>query len=93
MNKKITVKNQEGKIRYCILSGEEDLEKQFNDWYFGQGHTGMGYTVHFNGTEVRVLDYYVNETRAVFEVLSIEDTDAEPVLAWMDPNKSKSGWA
>lgn len=92
MNKKITVKNSEGQIRYCILLGNKDLEEQFNIWYFGEPHPSHGMKVEFNGEKLLIVDYYTNETRATFYVMSIEDTQSEPVVQWINPETGETGW-
>lgn len=92
MNKKITVRNDEGKVRYCVLSGERDLERQFNKWYFGSESADMGYKVNLDSHEFSVVDYYVGETRVTFEVLGIDDTEEDIIEAWVDPETNKTGW-
>ena len=91
-NKKVTVKNSEGEIRYCILLGGKDLREQFNSWYFGCGQPSSGMTIRFDGSQLSVVDYYYNETRASFDVISIEDTNEDVALCWIDPKTNKTGW-
>lgn len=89
MNKKITIQNNAGKLAYCILSGEQNLEDQFNQFYYGSPNPQHGTCVRFDGAEVAVVDYYHNETIASLKVVSIQDTDQTPVYAWISlENKS-----
>ena len=93
MNKKITVRTNSGTVCYCILSGNENLEEQFNEWYFGSKHPGGGVCVRFDEQTLSVVDYFHGESMADFEILSIEDTD-EPVLTkWVNVKTGNFGWA
>lgn len=92
MNQKIVVRSNDGKVRYCVLSGERDLQEQFNEWYFGEPHPGHGLAVDFSSHTFKITDYFHAETRATFDVLSVEDTKEAIVLAWTDPETGKTGW-
>ena len=84
MNKKITVQNGHGNLTYCILSGDENLEDQLNRWYYGSPNPEHGLCVQFNNSEIAVVDYYHAETIGSIKVVSIEDTDEEPILQWIN---------
>ena len=84
MNKKITVRSITGQSSYCILSGDKDLEKQLNNWYFGSDDPQNGVCVRFNGIKLDVVDYYHDDRMASFDVVSIEDTNEAPLLNWID---------
>ena len=80
MNKKITVKRDDGQVMCCVLSGDDSLEKQFNIWLFGKEFPSGGYKAKFYGNTLQILDCIAYDTVTTFEVLSIEDT-AEEVAA------------
>jgi len=82
MNKKLTVKNEFGKIVSCVLSSEEAFEKQMIDVL--SLHAGCGFTVDFGKEFVKVIDYRTNETVGRFEILSFVDTEEEVVLNWLE---------
>ncbi len=82
MNKRLTVKNEFGKVVYCVLSGDEPYEKQMMEVL--SLHAGYGYTVDLNNDHVKVKDYRTNETIGTFEILSFVDTDEKVVLDWLE---------
>ena len=84
MNKKITIRKDNGQTCYCILSGEKNLEDQFNSWYFGSEHPSNGLCVCFDGATLDVVDYYHAEKMTSFTVVSIDDTNENPVFEWME---------
>ena len=88
MNKKITVRREDGTIFYCVLDGDKDLQEQFNIWYFGEAHPRNGLCVDFDGKSVDVLDYFHAEKMASFDVVAIEDTDRELLLEWTKPEEN-----
>ena len=91
MNKKITVQNG-NKVRYCVLSDKEPFDNQLNDWYFGSDRLGgMGVVVY--SETIKIMDVYHQEPLAVFKILSIEDTEEDVLLAWMNDKTGKTGWA
>jgi hypothetical protein len=92
MNKKITVRNEGGLVRYCILSGEANLQDQFNLWYYGDAHPYYGIHISVNSTTVAIEDYYHAEVMASFEILSMEDTEEDIIHAWVDPVTKETGW-
>ena len=92
MNKKITVRRADGKVRYCILTGDGDLQEQLNLWYFGATHPGGGYSVSFSGDRISIVDSIAYDTVATFEVLSVEDTDDAPSPHWINPETLQTGW-
>ena len=56
MNKKITVKTGDDRVRYCILPGEGDLQDHFNRWLFGEEKPSGGYSAQFDGEVLRIID-------------------------------------
>lgn len=82
MNKKLTVKNEFGKIVYCILSDTKSFDSQMMEVL--SLHQGCGYTVDFGEDFVYVKDYRSNETVGTFKVLSFEDTVENTVLNWQE---------
>lgn len=84
MNKKITVRNEFGKIRYCVLDGNRDFEQQLNEWQFGSAHPNGGICVCFHPTEIQFVDYFHADPMATFPILSIEDTDEDVAVKWID---------
>lgn len=80
MNKKLTVKNEFGKIVSCVLSSEEVFEKQMMEVLSLQA--GYGFTVDFGKEFVKVVDYRTNETVGRFEILSFVDTEEAVALNW-----------
>lgn len=79
MNKKLTVLTPRGNTTYCVLDSDKDYEKQLEELFDIHGH---GLCVVFDGKNVKVRDYFCDETMATFEVLSFEDCEEEVVLAW-----------
>ena len=86
MNKKIIVHSELNGRCYCVLPGERDLEEQFNIMLFGSEHGGGGVCARLDGKSLRVVDYFHDETMASFNIISIEDTDSEPILNWIKIN-------
>jgi hypothetical protein len=84
MNKKITAKLEDGRTCYCILSGDESLEDQFNVWYFGSAHPGQGICANFTKNGIEIVDYYHAETMAIFPIINIEDTDLDIIAEWIN---------
>ena len=82
MNKRLTVKNEFGKVVYCVLSGAEPYDKQLMEVL--SVHAGYGLTVDFDEESVVVRDYRTNETLGTSKVLSFEDTDEEICLNWQE---------
>ncbi len=82
MNKKLTVKNEFGKIVYCVLSSEEAFEKQMMQML--SLRVGYGFTVDFGKEFVKVKDARTNETVGTFEILSLTDTSEDVVLDWQE---------
>lgn len=92
MNKKITVRRDDGKVRFCILAGEGDLQAQLNEWYFGAAQPSGGYKALLESDTLRIIDCIAYDTVTTFDVLSIEDTDAAPTPHWTDPETLQTGW-
>ena len=84
MNKKITVKTGDNRVRYCILPGEGDLQDHFNRWLFGEEKPSGGYSAQFDGQVLRIIDSIASDTVSTFRVLSINDTDEEELPTWAD---------
>lgn len=84
MNQKITVKTEDGKLVFCILSGSESIEDQLNVIYFGTANPKHGTCVQYDGSQIALVDYYHADTIAKLQVVRIEDTDHTPVLQWID---------
>ena len=82
MNKKITVKRSDGQVMYYILSGDENLEKLFNLWLFGNEFPS-GYKAKFYGDRLEIIDSIAYEKVDSFEVLSIEDTNENITASWV----------
>ena len=82
MNKKITVKRSDGKVMCCILSGDKDLEAQFNLWLFGKERPSGGYAASFDGRSLEIIDCIAYDRVENFDVLSIEDTDEDVAASW-----------
>ena len=81
MNIKYTVQNQDSKrVVSCIVDGEKDLERQFEEVFqIAHGH-GIGVFVREN--EIELTDYYHASSMAGFDILSREET-TEPIhLEW-----------
>ncbi len=82
MNKKITVKRSDGQVMSCILSGDEDFEKQFNIWLFGTEFPTGGYRAKFYGDSLEIIDCIAYDRVENFDVLSIEDTNEALSASW-----------
>ena len=82
MNKRLTVKNEFGKVVYCVLSGDESFEEQMMKVL--ALNAGGGFAVDFDKDSVKVKDYRTNETVGTFEVLSFVDTDEKVALNWLE---------
>jgi len=77
MNKRLTLKNDLGKTVYCILSGENPPEKELEAVF--DIKPGYGFSVSMDNHKVRLVDYFAGETRASFEIISMEDTGEAPL--------------
>lgn len=82
MNKKITVKRSDGKVMCCILSDDQDFEKQFNVWLFGAELPTGGYKAKFYGNSLEIIDCVAYDTVENFDVLSIKDTKETISTSW-----------
>ena len=78
MNKKIFFCNESNEVFYCILSGEKNLEEQFNRLIYGEEHPRHGTCVCFDGNTLDFVDYYHDERMGYHQVIRIEDTDEAP---------------
>ena len=84
MNKTLTVKNDQGRILSCVLSGEEDLQSQINRFLFGQAKPGGGYSAVLYDDRIDIIDYIAYDRVSSFAILSIEDTDADVTTKWAE---------
>ena len=84
MNQKITARKEDGKLVCCILSGDESLEEQLNIVYFDSPNPKHGMCVCFDGSEIAIVDYYHAERVSAIKVVSIEDTESDLRLEWID---------
>ncbi len=82
MNKLLTVKAESGRMLTCVLDAERDFAAQLAELL--DVRAGYGRSVSFDGQEIRIVDYYCNETLGYFDVLSIEDTAAPVSLHWTE---------
>ena len=92
MNKKLTVRRDDGKVRFCILAGDVDLQAQLNEWYFGAAQPSGGYKALLENGTLRIIDSIAYETVTAFEVLAIDDTTEAPTPHWVDPDTLQTGW-
>ena len=79
MNKKMTVQTQRG-IAYCVLSDRRGVDEQISELFGYDGKHGMWAGIE--GENIKVMDYFVQETLATFPILSVEDTDEPVSLKW-----------
>lgn len=91
MNKKIVVQNKDGKVRFCILRGDGDLQDRLNEWYFGSANPS-GYAVEFDPPTMLIRDRIAYDVVTTFTVLSVEDTDEAASNVWIDPETNQTGW-
>lgn len=84
MNKKITVKHPDGKILYCILSGDRSFEDQLNEWHYGDANPRGGLCIYVRERTIDVTDYYTASALVSFEILSIENTQLDVAPQWKD---------
>lgn len=82
MNKKITIRRDDGKVCFCILSGEKDLQVQLNEMYFHEAYPSGGYAVQLDSDKLKIIDCIAYDVVTSFDVLSIEDTADLPMLDW-----------
>ena len=75
MNKKYIVKNDYEKLFYFVLSDKEDIKEQLEKVF--NITKGQGFTLEYSETQIKLIDYFHWETRAEFEIVSIEDTDED----------------
>lgn len=71
--RKITFKNNFGKIESVVFSDTASLESQMNKYF--NLRPGCGYCVEFKPTTIAVLDCYTRETVGEFEIVSIDCAD------------------
>ncbi len=73
MNKKITIKKNNGQLAYCVLSSDESFDEQLEKVF--DLRKGCGLSAVFNDNEIIIRDYFHGENRANIEIISIEDTN------------------
>ena len=81
MNIKVTVKNAFDKIVYCVISPDEDREKQFAEVLGCR--PGQGFSARVYDDRVVLVDYFSGENRATFPILSEEACDLPVTLRWV----------
>ena len=82
MNRKITVRTQNGRICYFIIDPRQNIASQLAKVHGDS--VGHGITYDMTDTQIRKLDYYCNEVIAYHEILRAEDTADEISLQWSD---------
>lgn len=80
MNKKLTVRDEWGNLRYCILSPNETIEAQVGR--FMQATGGAGLSTRIVGDELQIYDYFHAEECGIFKIISLEDTPLACSLKW-----------
>lgn len=77
MNLCLTMRNEHNETVYCIISKNEnmvlEMEKVFSIT------KGYGFSVDCYKDKIKIVDYFHGETRATFDILSIEETDENTV--------------
>lgn len=76
MNLRVTLKNDENKTVYCVVSQDQGLEQEMEQVFSIQKGCGLG--VDVTKTKVKVVNYFRADTLASFEILSITPTE-EPL--------------
>ncbi len=80
--RKLTIKNAQGKLAYCVLRDDQSTEDQLNEVFgFKKGH---GYCAEWRGNTIVIRDYFAGDTRAELEVLSYKKTNLPQTLHWVD---------
>ena len=92
MNKKLKAQNSDGIIRYCVLSGDGDLQRQLNEMYFGAPFGSTAFSVSLYSDRFDVIDTIAYDVVATFKILSIEDTNEDVCYEWTDETTLKKGW-
>ncbi len=77
MNKRWVLKKDDGTVAYAVLRGDAP-EKDELERLFGI-EKGYGLTAERWGDEVRIINYYRADTVAALPVLSVTDTEEEPL--------------
>lgn len=76
MNLRVTLKNDENKIVYCVVSQAQELKQEMEQVFSIQQGCGLGISV--TKTKVKVVNYFRADTLASFEILSSTPTE-EPL--------------
>ena len=84
MNKKITVKNDRGRILYCILPGEGELQSHIRKFLFGKEVPDGGYSALLYEDRIDIIDCIAYDRVTSFDILSIEDTDSDLCSEWVE---------
>jgi len=75
MNKRYTLKNSDNEFFTCIIDpGQEEKEQWEAVFAIDKGY---GFTAERWGEQVKIVDYFHGETRASFQIISVEDTAEE----------------
>jgi len=75
MNKKYIIKNNCDNELTFVLSGEKEIDEQLLEVFAIE--KGYGFTVEHSAEQIKIVDYFHGETRAAFEIISIEDTSED----------------
>lgn len=82
MNKRVTVKDKFGRTLHCVLDGEGSMEEQMMQ-VLGL-RAGGGFCVDIWEDMLDVRDYFVGETVGTYRILSINNTDEDVKLGWIE---------
>lgn len=82
MNKRIVVKNNFGKVCFCVIDGNADTEAELNKVY--DFAPGGGYRAELWGNVIKIVDYFRGDAVATVDVLSIEDTESNTQYCWSE---------
>lgn len=81
MNKRLTVKNADGELMYCVLSQEKDYVEQLSLVLHMSKTGAIG--VKFDGKSVQLFDHFCQEVMGELPVVSFEECDEEIKLYWV----------
>ncbi len=75
MNKRYVLKNDSGKLFSCVINPEKPESEQWCAIFAIE--KGYGLSAERWGDQVKITDYFHGDTRAVFAIVSAEDTTDE----------------
>ena len=75
MNTKYILENDSEQLVYCVVRQNEPIQKEFEKVL--SIRQGYGMSVKCSEKEIRLIDYFAAETRAIFKIISIEQTSEE----------------